>query len=202
MMVQTRFIPAAGGATAATFGIFLMMQGLATVDLPDFKEPTARPLPVVFFNPPPPPAAREMEHVTPPEIVDPPVLDDLPPPTIDPDTKIPPISPPKAPPSPQDGPDTNLGFADGHMIPIARVTPTYPRIAAARGIEGWVQLSFTVNRYGTVEDAVVIAAEPAGVFNRPALDAIRKFRYKPTVVDGTAQDTPNVQIKLTFSLQE
>lgn len=201
MNAQTRLIPATGGATAATFGIFFMMQGLAQTDLPNVAEPTLRPIPEIFFNPPPPPPPRAIDRVQRPEFVSPPVEDKLPsrPDNIEPDIII---GPPKAPPTTPAPRMGTLGLSDGHMIPIARVTPTYPRAAASRGIEGWVQLSFTVTRHGTVENAVVIAAEPNGVFDSAALNAIRKFRYKPTVINGAAQDTPNVQIKLTFNLQE
>lgn len=60
---------------------------------------------------------------------------------------------------------------------LLAVDPRYPSSAAARGIEGFVEISFTVTALGRVEDAVVTAAEPPGVFEQAALAAIARWRY-------------------------
>lgn len=60
---------------------------------------------------------------------------------------------------------------------LLAVNPQYPPSAAARGIEGFVEVSFEVTALGRVEDASVTAAEPPGVFERAALAAISRWRY-------------------------
>jgi TonB family protein len=79
--------------------------------------------------------------------------------------------------------------------------PSYPARALERGTEGWVDLEFTVTRDGTTRDAVVRAAEPAGVFDRVALDAVKRWRYEPRVVAGDVVDQ-RVETRLRFRLAE
>lgn len=75
---------------------------------------------------------------------------------------------------------------EGDTIPVVRVRPMYPREAAIKGQEGWVKVEFTVTATGTVKDPRVIDASPPRVFNREALRAISKWKFKPRVVDGVA----------------
>lgn len=97
----------------------------------------------------------------------------------------------------------NFGTVDrteeGEIIPIVVIRPMYPRDAAMRGIEGWVDVEFTITEAGTVKDPRVIAAEPPRVFNREALRAILKWKFKPRVVDGQAVERPATQ-RIEFNL--
>ncbi len=97
-----------------------------------------------------------------------------------------------------------LGFsgADGEYLPIVKVAPVYPRRALERGIEGYVLLEFTVTRLGTVENPVVIEADPPNIFNRAAIAAALKFKYKPRVVEGEAIAVPGVQNLIRFELED
>lgn len=100
--------------------------------------------------------------------------------------------------------DSGLGginTGDGEYLPIIKVAPMYPRSAAQRGIQGFVVLEFTVTELGTVQDPQVISAEPEGVFNRAAIDAALKFKYKPKIVDGKAVAVPGVRNIIRFELQ-
>ncbi|HBS42781.1 MAG TPA: protein TonB [Oceanospirillales bacterium] len=91
---------------------------------------------------------------------------------------------------------------DGEMMPIVKVAPTYPRRAAQRGIEGYVVVEFTVSSLGTVIDPVVIEAEPPGMFDSAAIDAVKKFKYKPQMSDGKAVDVPGVRNIIRFELEK
>ena len=81
-------------------------------------------------------------------------------------------------------PQTVLPMSNNIMTPLIRTTPSYPSRALQRGLEGFVELSFTVNRFGSVIDAVVINAVPEGVFNRAALQAISRWKYSPAMNNG------------------
>lgn len=94
----------------------------------------------------------------------------------------------------------NLEAGDGDYLPIVKVAPIYPRRAQSRGIEGYVIVEFIVTKNGSVRDAVVVEAEPADIFNRAALDAASKFKYKPRVVDGVATEVAGVQNRITFEI--
>jgi TonB family protein len=81
------------------------------------------------------------------------------------------------------------------------VAPQYPVRARERGTEGWVDIEFTVNKDGTTRDASVKAAEPEGVFNRAALDAVSRWRYEPRIVNGSVVDQ-RVEARLRFQLKD
>ncbi|MEM9621946.1 MAG: energy transducer TonB [Pseudomonadota bacterium] len=102
--------------------------------------------------------------------------------------------------------DLNVGgggfSSDGEYLPIVKVAPVYPRRAQTRGIEGYVLLQFTVTRTGAVEDPVVVESKPPGIFDRAAMNAALKFKYKPKVVNGEAIDVAGVLHKLTFELAD
>lgn len=101
--------------------------------------------------------------------------------------------------------DVSLGrdgfFSDGEYMPIVQVAPQYPRRAAERGLEGYVTLEFVVTRQGTVRDPVVIESSSA-IFDRAALDAVMRFRYRPRVIDGEPVEVPGVRFRITFELED
>jgi len=93
-----------------------------------------------------------------------------------------------------------LESSDGEYLPIVKVAPVYPRRALSRGIEGYVIVEFTVTKQGTVRDHVVVRAEPESLFDRAAMDAALKFKYKPRVVNGEAVEVAGVQNKISFQI--
>jgi protein TonB len=46
----------------------------------------------------------------------------------------------------------------------------------------------------------VLDADPKRVFDREAKRALRKWKYRPKVVDGVAQMQPGLQVRLDFTL--
>ncbi|GIU31021.1 protein TonB [Shewanella colwelliana] len=94
----------------------------------------------------------------------------------------------------------NMMTRDGDATPIVRIEPQYPIAAARDGKEGWVQLSFTINELGGVEDVKVIKAEPKRVFDKEAKRALKKWKYKPKIVDGKALKQPGMTVQLDFKL--
>lgn len=91
---------------------------------------------------------------------------------------------------------------DGEYLPIVKVAPQYPRRAAQKGIEGYVVVEFTVNKLGAVQDVVVIEAEPANIFNRAAISAAKKFKYKPKISDGKTTLVTGVRNIIRFELDK
>lgn len=92
--------------------------------------------------------------------------------------------------------------SDADEIPLVRVEPQYPRIAAQDRIEGWVRIRFDVNPSGRVINPVVVAAKPMNVFNQAALQAVKRWRYRPKVRNGVAVERKGIVVKLTFKLRE
>jgi len=100
------------------------------------------------------------------------------------------------------GPSLGGPPSDGEEVPLVRIEPRYPPRALSRGIEGWVQLEFTVSETGAVIDPKVIDAEPSSIFNRAALRAVERWKYKPKVVDGVPVPRSGVQVVLTFKIAD
>jgi protein TonB len=94
-----------------------------------------------------------------------------------------------------------MNIAEGDYLPIVRVAPVYPARALSRGIEGYVDMGFTVTTTGTVRDPVVLFST-SSLFDRAATRAVLKFKYKPRVVDGQPVDVPNVKTRITFLIEE
>ena len=77
-----------------------------------------------------------------------------------------------------------LGQPSSGLIPIVTAKPRYPLRAQSRNIEGWVVVEFTITPTGSVIDAKVTSAKPAGTFDRAALNAIVKWKFKPKIENG------------------
>jgi protein TonB len=87
------------------------------------------------------------------------------------------------------------------VVPLTRIAPQYPRKAARKGIEGWVKVEFTVRQDGSVADAVVIDAEPRRIFNRAAIRAILRWKFRPKQVDGKPVEQRASQV-ISFTLEK
>jgi protein TonB len=74
--------------------------------------------------------------------------------------------------------------AEGDVIPIVRIEPQFPREALLKGIGGWVEVEFTIEPDGSVSDPKIIDSQPPRIFDRNALRAIYKWKFKPRIVDG------------------
>ena len=110
------------------------------------------------------------------------------------------IMPEEAPP--QDGLPgefTADGVVPGDYLPIVRVSPVYPRKMLRKGINGVVVVEFTIATDGTVTNVEVIASSNKQ-FEKPAVNAARRFKYKPRVIDGERVDTTGVEVSITFAL--
>ena len=74
--------------------------------------------------------------------------------------------------------------AEGEAIPIVRIDPQYPREALMDGTEGYVKFEVLIGTDGSVLDVKVTEAAPGRIFVRNAVRAVRRWKFKPRVVDG------------------
>lgn len=86
------------------------------------------------------------------------------------------------------------------FIPAVSVMPVYPPKAVNRSLEGFVDVLFDIQVDGTVDNARVLRSEPGRVFDRAALNAIRKSRYSPHQVNGAAVKVQDVENRYVFRL--
>lgn len=69
----------------------------------------------------------------------------------------------------------------------------YPPEAYKQTISGEVKLKLLINQDGEVDEAVVIASEPEGIFDAAAVAAAMQLRYSPALKDG-------VPVKMTRTI--
>lgn len=198
---MVRYAMSVAAGLASTLLLFLLMQALIKSDINPFSDSGKGE--ILEF-------VRLMEEVeVPPErkrVQPPPPPDEMPPdlpkPDFDSDTVIGVVIGPIG-----DKPDNEklVGPAfeyDGEYLPIVKVEPIYPRRAQQRGIEGYVLLEFVVTTSGSVRDPEVIEAKPSGVFERSAIQAALKFKYKPRVANGERMEVSGVRNLIRFELNE
>lgn len=143
------------------------------------------------FTPEKPPKPPETPPETPPQDMD----------NIDPSAPTISVAPPTVASETSIGGPGGMNIAEGDYLPIVRVAPVYPARALSRGLEGYVDMSFTVTTTGTVKDPVVVFST-SSLFERAAIRAVLKFKYKPRVVDGVPVEVPNVKTRITFKIEE
>ncbi|HCM04568.1 MAG TPA: hypothetical protein DIC30_01030 [Oceanospirillales bacterium] len=80
-----------------------------------------------------------------------------------------------------------MGFGDGDVIPLVRMPAQYPSKAKRRNIEGFVKARLEINALGTVDSVEIIDSKPRGVFERSAIRALYKYKFKPQIIDGKPQ---------------
>ena len=103
--------------------------------------------------------------------------------------------------TPKNDHKASVAAADGGILPIVEVAPTYPGRMASRGIEGWVLLNFSVDPLGREQSARVANAQPNKGFNKTALAAISRDEYKPRLVNEKPVWVQDVQTRIVFELK-
>ncbi len=143
------------------------------------------------LTPEKPPKPPETPPETPPQDMD----------NIDPDAPTIDIARPTVMANTDIGGPGAMNIAEGDYLPIVRVAPVYPSRALSRGLEGFVDMSFTVTTTGTVKDPIVLQST-SSLFERAATRAVLKFKYKPRVVDGIPVEVVGVKTRITFELED
>ncbi|NIV18149.1 MAG: TonB family protein [Woeseiaceae bacterium] len=143
------------------------------------------------FTPEKPPKPPETPPETPPQDMD----------NMDPDAPTINVAPPAVSADTALAGPGGMNIAEGDYLPIVRVAPVYPARALSRGLEGYVDMSFTVTTTGTVKDPLVMFST-SSLFERAAIRAVLKFKYKPRVVDGVPVEVPNVKTRITFKIED
>ncbi|MCV6615559.1 MAG: energy transducer TonB [Cellvibrionaceae bacterium] len=196
-----RLIIAGAVALAVTFGLFVLMHTLIAANMQEPEEGKETKIADIHM----PETKIETRYDT--EKPEKPEEPDQPPPDMpEPEFDTPDVNPDALNMgAPKVQAKLNVagvgGFSsDGEYLPIVKVQPQYPRRALSRGIEGYVIVEFTVTKSGAVRDPVVVEADPPNIFNKAAMKAALKFKYKPRVIDGEPIEVPGVRNKITFAI--
>jgi TonB family protein len=80
---------------------------------------------------------------------------------------------------------------------LSQVDPVYPESAKQAGMQGVVVLEAEISREGIVDNLTVVSGNPP--LTQAAIDAVRQWRYKPTLLNGEAVPVVTT-ITVNFSL--
>ena len=106
-----------------------------------------------------------------------------------------------APPPPrphQTGPLRVGGNVQAARI-VNRVQPVYPPLARQTRISGTVRLHAIIGKDGAITSLEVMSGHP--LLQQAALDAVRQWRYQPTLLNGEPVDV-DTTIDVIFSLNQ
>ncbi|MFT6268024.1 MAG: protein TonB [Alphaproteobacteria bacterium] len=95
-----------------------------------------------------------------------------------------------------------IGTGDGEYLPIVKVAPAYPIKAAIEGTEGNCAVEFTVTNSGATKDVSVVDDMCPSIFAKASINAAKKFKYKPRIVNGEAIEVHNVRNIFQYTLQD
>ena len=105
-----------------------------------------------------------------------------------------------APPPPKIAPSrVRVGGAVQAAKIINRIQPTYPPLARQTRISGTVKLHAIIGKDGSVQRLEVMSGHPLLV--QSALDAVRQWRYQPTLLNNEPVDV-DTEIDVIFSLAQ
>jgi protein TonB len=94
---------------------------------------------------------------------------------------------------------TRVGGAVQAAKLVNRVQPVYPPLARQTRISGTVKLHAIIGKSGQVEQLQVVSGHPLLV--QSALDAVRQWRYQPTLLNGEPVEV-DTEIDVIFSLAQ
>lgn len=176
------------------------MPVVAVPTVPSVRPPRMRP--AIDLGTPPVPLVAP-SGITPPRGVEPmaPEIPDVPlgelVGSIDSGKQLGPVPDVVPPPSRKPVAPLPIGGVLERPRKIHDQAPVYPQTAIAAHVEGTVVIEAIISTTGTVQDMRVLHSVP--LLDRAALDAVREWRFTPTLLGGVAVPvilTVNVEFRL------
>ena len=91
--------------------------------------------------------------------------------------------------------DTIYTKVDENPVPVKTPPPRYPDSLKREGVSGLVAVTIVIDEKGAVVDTSISKSSHPD-FERPALEAVGKWKFKPAKKDGAA-----VKVKVTLPLR-
>ena len=195
----SNFTTAVFSGSGITLALFYVMQLLITMQPGVVGEPRIRHELDWVTPPRPDDPVQSIWNTKPEPIKSPPVL---PEPVANSGENSTGYKVPSPPPELPQGGNKGIEFSvsDRMLVNIVRVRPVYPAIAEARGLEGYVVVQFDVMANGSVANVSVVESS-SRIFERSAIEAAKRFRYRASVVEGVPEPTYGIQYAFRFEME-
>lgn len=93
----------------------------------------------------------------------------------------------------------DINDVDKRPNPVKQAPPIYPMDANRRGLSGYAQASFVIDKNGNVINVKVSnASDP--IFEKPTIDAIRKWKFTPGEKGGQTVMT-RAEVRIPYQIQ-
>jgi protein TonB len=113
-------------------------------------------------------------------------------PAPEPHAQVAPPAPP-AEPVAKASPDPQIGQA----VLVYKRDPVYPMSARQSGVRGTVEMDLTIGTDGRVKDVKLLKAADSALAEA-AVEAVRQWVYKPTMVNGVAVES-HTNVSINFA---
>lgn len=91
---------------------------------------------------------------------------------------------------------------ESEAVPMFRTQPNYPIVAQQRGLEGWVLLKYDVDTSGALSNIDVLDSEPRRIFDKEAVRALKKWKFKPAMTNGQPIASVGQTVKIEFNMDQ
>lgn len=91
---------------------------------------------------------------------------------------------------------------ESEAMPLYRTQPNYPIPAQQKGLEGWVLLKYDDDTSGTLSNIAVLNSEPKRIFDREAVRALKKWKFKPAMTNGMPIASAGQTVKIEFNMDQ
>ncbi|MET0291614.1 MAG: energy transducer TonB [Steroidobacteraceae bacterium] len=92
-------------------------------------------------------------------------------------------------------------YATSELTLLKKVEFEYPKRALDSATSGWVDVEFTISIDGSVKNVVVLNSEPRNLFDGPAQQGLKRWRYRPVVENGDVVEA-RTRMRLRFTPQD
>ena len=96
----------------------------------------------------------------------------------------------------------NINIGGGNLVKQVMTAPTYPRNALRNGTEGFGDIVYDVTAFGGTENITVLYAEPEGVFERAALAAVARWKFRPQMIDNEPVASLGLKERVRFNIEK
>lgn len=90
---------------------------------------------------------------------------------------------------------------DAMAVPLHRVEPMYPSKARRQQKQGYVVVAYDISETGKAINVQIIEAVPKRTFEKEVKKAMRRWKFKPLIVNGKAQVQTQQQQRFEFKIE-
>lgn len=84
---------------------------------------------------------------------------------------------------------------------IKRNAPIYPRRELRKGKQAWVHITYCIDESGSTQNVSVLSSVGGPRFDRAAVEAIKRWKFEPALIDGERSWQSRNETYITFSIE-